>query len=107
MDGTQHHLNRVEEVIDELREALAARAPIEQAKGMLMQHLKCSADDAAAVLLDVSLRTGVDVQAITEALVVTATEIPPSAEPQPEPEWTVALLLPSGPAELTLRRIRH
>jgi GAF domain-containing protein len=56
----------------QLREAMASRAVIEQAKGMLMGQRRCNADEAFAILSKISQETNRKVRDVAEALVATA-----------------------------------
>jgi transcriptional regulator with GAF, ATPase, and Fis domain len=49
-----HTMQEIRQVQDQLREALHSRAIIDQAKGMIMQTRRCSADEAFAVLAKMS-----------------------------------------------------
>lgn len=54
---------------DQLATAMASRAVIEQAKGMLMAQRKCDADEAFDLLVRLSQQTGQKLHAIAVALV--------------------------------------
>jgi hypothetical protein len=62
---------------EQLRRALAGRAHIEQAKGIIMGLRRCSADDAFGELVVVSNRNNVNVAALASAL---ACCVDPSAQ---------------------------
>jgi AmiR/NasT family two-component response regulator len=54
--------------VAQLREAMSRRAPIEQAKGALMQQMRCSAEEAFAELVRRSQRCHVKVYDVAVAL---------------------------------------
>jgi GAF domain-containing protein len=60
---------------ENLRIALASRAVIDQAKGILMERMRITADQAFQVLADVSMNTNRKVQAVADHLVHTG-ELP-------------------------------
>lgn len=56
--------------VEQLQEALLSRDVISQAKGILMERLKISADDAFALLSDTSNRMNVRVHELAQRLVL-------------------------------------
>ena len=66
------HAGALEEV-QQMRQAMASRAVIEQAKGIIMGTRRCTADDAFAILRDASTRSNRKLRDIAAALVEDAT----------------------------------
>jgi hypothetical protein len=66
--------------VAQLTEAMDRRAPIEQAKGALMQQLRCSAEEAFAELVRRSQRSHVKLRDVAVALLA---EIPATGERPP------------------------
>ncbi|RZS91210.1 ANTAR domain-containing protein [Motilibacter rhizosphaerae] len=72
----------------QLTEALTSRAVIDQAKGIVMAQRRCTADQAFAVLVQVSQARNVRLRVVAERLVA-ATTAPPVAPGQPLPAGVV------------------
>lgn len=73
--GTVQAYQRAGETADNLQKALESRAVIEQAKGILIERHKLTADQAFEALATVSMSRNVKVRDIAEHLVVTG-ELP-------------------------------
>lgn len=58
--------------VEQMRQAMASRAVIEQAKGIVMGERRCSPDDAFAVLVQLSQDTNRKLRDVAAALVATA-----------------------------------
>lgn len=67
-EGIAQYKNLADEVA-QLREAVKTRAPIEQAKGMLMLTRRCSADEAFGILRKLSQDTNVRLTDVAAALI--------------------------------------
>jgi GAF domain-containing protein len=72
---------RQAELSDQLQQALASRAVIDQAMGIVMAQQRCSADDAFAVLRRISQDTNRRVWDVAADLVTTVTGQPPRPPP--------------------------
>lgn len=68
MDELTSMLREQTQLVEQLREALASRDVISQAKGILMERRKISADDAYALLRQTSNWMNVKVHAIAQQL---------------------------------------
>jgi AmiR/NasT family two-component response regulator len=68
VDAPDAELAQLRTEVAQLREAMSRRAPIEQAKGVLMQRMRCSADDAFAELVRRSQRSHVKLHDVAVAL---------------------------------------
>jgi hypothetical protein len=69
-----------------MRVAMASRAAIEQAKGILIERYRLTPDQAFRLLADASMRTNRKVRDLAEHLVATgelAVELPCAAAPGP------------------------
>jgi GAF domain-containing protein len=77
-------------LVENLQKALEFRSVIEQAKGILIERYRLTADQAFRLLADASMHTNRKVRAVAEDLVLTGelTLAPPACRP-----------LPTGPAE--------
>ncbi len=64
------HLTRVEQKVDELEKALKARKIIEQAKGLLMENLKISENEAYTRIRRQSMNKGVSLLEIANAVIL-------------------------------------
>jgi hypothetical protein len=74
--------------VTQLRDAMASRAPIEQAKGVLMGAYGLSSDSAWAYLVRLSQQNNVKVREIADDMVKWASEEPTGRRPpEPEPRW--------------------
>jgi GAF domain-containing protein len=73
------------ELSTQLGEALAHRAVIEQAKGILMASRRCSPDDAFQILVTASQRENVKLRAIAQRMVDNTASGRPSAPTPPSP----------------------
>jgi hypothetical protein len=74
--------------VTQLREAMSSRAPIEQAKGVLMSAYGLSPDRAWAYLVRLSQQNNVKVRDIADDMVKWASEEPTGRRPpEPEPRW--------------------
>ncbi|MCU1690359.1 MAG: hypothetical protein JWN20_2287 [Jatrophihabitantaceae bacterium] len=62
----------------QVEEALASRAVIEQAKGIIMCERRCTPDEAFQVLRQVSQKSNARLHDLAQALVDSACERPPS-----------------------------
>jgi len=71
---------RTQRLADQLREALATRGAIEQAKGMLMVVQGCTADEAFQLLVGMSQRTNTKLHDVAANVVATLAD--PAARPQ-------------------------
>jgi response regulator NasT len=60
--------------VEQMHEALESRAGIEQAKGIIMADRRCSAEEAFAVLRELSQHSNRKLRNVAEALVATATQ---------------------------------
>jgi AmiR/NasT family two-component response regulator len=69
--GNAHAYQSAREMADNLQVALESRAVIDQAKGILMERFKLSADQAFQALAQVSMRTNTKVKDVAEKLVHT------------------------------------
>lgn len=65
----QEELAAVEHELDGLRTAMLTRGVIEQAKGMLMMHRHCDAEEAFAVLVQLSQTSHRKLVEVAQALV--------------------------------------
>lgn len=65
-----NHLSRVEQKVDELEKALEARKIIEQAKGLLMDHLKISESEAYNKMRKQSMNKKVPLLDIANAVIL-------------------------------------
>ena len=68
----------------QLREAMAHRAPIEQAKGILMSHHACDADAAFAMLRTTSQQRNVKLWVLCLAVIEATTTVPADLHPAPD-----------------------
>jgi GAF domain-containing protein len=71
--GNAHAYQTAREMADNLQIALESRAVIDQAKGILMERHKLTADQAFQALAAVSMRTNTKVRDVAELLVRTGT----------------------------------
>jgi GAF domain-containing protein len=71
--GNAHAYQSAREMADNLQIALESRAVIDQAKGILMERYKITADQAFQALAAVSQRTNTKVREVAEQLTVTGT----------------------------------
>ena len=78
MDALQDARNLAEN----LQKAMDFRSVIEQAKGILIERHKVTADQAFRLLADASMRTNRKVRDVAENLVLTG-ELAPAAQPRP------------------------
>jgi len=69
--GNAHAYQSAREMADNLQVALESRAVIDQAKGILMERFRLSADQAFQALAQVSMRTNTKVKDVAEKLVHT------------------------------------
>ena len=69
------------ELTDDLQAALAGRATIDQALGIVMGQRRCSADEAFAVLREVSQTGNIKLREVATRLVTVTTGQPPRPEP--------------------------
>ena len=69
------------ELTDDLQAALAGRAIIDQALGIIMGQRRCSADEAFAVLREVSQTGNVKLREVATRLITVTTGMPPRVEP--------------------------
>ncbi len=69
------------QLADELRTAMASRATIDQALGILMGERRCTADEAFAVLRKMSQDTNTKLRDVATALITRTTGQPPRAAP--------------------------
>ena len=74
-------LARRTELTDDLQAALAARAVIDQALGIIMGQRRCSADEAFAVLRELSQTGNVKLREVAARLITVTTGQPPRTEP--------------------------
>ncbi len=72
-------LGKVQDELDGLRTAMATRAVIEQAKGMIMSLERCSADRAFDLLVAMSQRTHRKLHDVASSIVVAASQRPETA----------------------------
>lgn len=68
-DEERSHLERLEGEVTQLREALASRAVIDQAIGIVQAERRCAPDDAFQVLVTLSQKTNVKLREVAAALV--------------------------------------
>jgi GAF domain-containing protein len=69
------------ELTDDLQAALAGRAVIDQALGIIMGQRRCSADEAFAVLREVSQTGNIKLREVATRLITVTTGQPPRTEP--------------------------
>jgi hypothetical protein len=69
------------ELTDDLQAALAGRAVIDQALGIVMGQRRCSADEAFGVLREVSQTTNIKLREVAVRLVTVTSGQPPRPEP--------------------------
>ena len=74
-------LARRAELTDDLQAALAGRAIIDQALGIIMGQRRCSADEAFAVLREVSQTGNIKLREVAARLITVTTGQPPRTEP--------------------------
>jgi hypothetical protein len=74
-------LARRTELTDDRQAALAGRAAIDQALGIIMGQRRCSADEAFAVLRDVSQTGNIKLGDVAARLITVTTGQPPRTEP--------------------------
>lgn len=74
-------LARRAELTDDLQAALAGRAMIDQALGIIMGQRRCSADEAFAVLREVSQTGNIKLREVAAHLITVTTGQPPRSEP--------------------------
>ena len=74
--GNLHAFRSAQDTVENLRVALASRAVIDQAKGILMERHKLSADEAFQMLAQASMTSNVKVRDVAEHLTSTG-ELPP------------------------------
>lgn len=83
----------------QLREAMAHRAPIEQAKGILMSYHACDADTAFAMLRATSQQRNVKLWVLCLAVVEATSSVPADGQPVTDAARAAAReLLASSPA---------
>ena len=75
--GNLHAFRSARDIADNLRVALESRAIIDQAKGILMERHKLTADQAFQLLAEASMASNVKVRQVAEQLVTTG-ELPPA-----------------------------
>ncbi|MFF5158182.1 ANTAR domain-containing protein [Streptomyces sp. NPDC000348] len=68
-DEERDRLERLENEVGQLRQALASRAVIDQAIGIVQAERRCAPDDAFQILVGISQRTNVKLREIAAALV--------------------------------------
>ncbi|WP_369132320.1 ANTAR domain-containing response regulator [Modestobacter sp. I12A-02662] len=78
---TMHALQEARELAANLRRAMEFRAVIEQAKGILIERHKLTADQAFRLLADASMHTNRKVRDVAEDLVLSG-ELPPVSPPR-------------------------
>ena len=76
--GNLHAYRSARDMADNLQIALASRAVIDQAKGILMERFKLTADQAFQVLAEASMRANRKLRDVAEQLVTTGELITPS-----------------------------
>jgi GAF domain-containing protein len=69
------------QLTDDLRAAMASRTTIDQALGILMGQLHCTADDAFAVLRNMSQDTNTKLREVAAAIITRTTGAPPRPSP--------------------------
>jgi AmiR/NasT family two-component response regulator len=69
----------------DLQAALAGRATIDQALGIIMGRRHCSADEAFAVLREISQTGNVKLREVATRLISVTTGQPPRADPPLQP----------------------
>jgi GAF domain-containing protein len=69
-----HAFTRAADLARNLTEAMASRAAIEQAKGIIMHEQRCSADQAFAILTHVSQQANIKIRDIATQMVSQAAE---------------------------------
>jgi len=74
-------LARRTQLTDDLQAALAGRAVIDQALGIIMGQRRCSADEAFAVLREVSQTGNTKLREVAARLITVTTGQPPRSEP--------------------------
>jgi transcriptional regulator with GAF, ATPase, and Fis domain len=74
-------LARRAELSDDLQAALAGRAVIDQALGIVMGQRRCSADEAFGVLRDVSQTSNIKLREVATRLIAATSGQPPRPEP--------------------------
>jgi AmiR/NasT family two-component response regulator len=75
------------DLAENLQKAMEFRSVIEQAKGILIERYKLTADQAFRLLVDASMHTNRKVRDVAENLVLTGelTDAPPTRRPPPAP----------------------
>lgn len=71
--GNLQAVQTSKELAEQLRSAMASRAVIEQAKGVLMERHRCSAADAFAALVELSQTTNKKLRVVAQTLVDAST----------------------------------
>ncbi|WP_410595462.1 ANTAR domain-containing protein [Amycolatopsis sp. lyj-23] len=79
--------------VEQLKAALVTRPVIEQAKGMVMLSRTCTAEEAFAVLREISQHTQVTVRDVAAVIVAAGSRAQQSAEPGNLAQTTVAAVL--------------
>ena len=78
-----HAYSSARDLADTLQSALESRAVIDQAKGILMERHKLTADQAFRLLAEASMRMNTKLRAVAEHLVLTGDL--PGTDPGPQP----------------------
>jgi GAF domain-containing protein len=81
--GNVHAYSSARELAGNLQIALESRAVIDQAKGILMERYKMTADQAFELLAQASMRTNTKLRSVAEELVHTGVLPVPGARPRP------------------------
>jgi AmiR/NasT family two-component response regulator len=68
VEAPEAELAQLRTEVAQMREAMSRRAPIEQAKGALMQQMRCTAAEAFAELVRRSQRSHIKVHDVAVAL---------------------------------------
>ncbi|MDX3455684.1 ANTAR domain-containing protein [Streptomyces sp. ME02-8801-2C] len=74
-------VERLQEEVQQLQQAIESRPIIDQARGILMAVESCTAEQAWDALRDASQRTNTKLREVAEAIVTVSTGGPPPAEP--------------------------
>ena len=78
-----HAYSSARELAENMQAALESRAVIDQAKGILMERHKLTADQAFRLLAEASMRMNTKLRAVAEHLVLTGDL--PGTDPGPQP----------------------